>query len=148
MNPNVIATWATWTSTLINVYFIVSLTLCDLWTRHVLGVESSFFAREMLRFTGITTLLIILIHAQVASGYPRAMMLRAFAVQALYYALSAFVLWVVFPHTLLMVRLHVGALLLASVLFGLVSFTSPTPRVRFDTHHCFSRIIPFIQIIL
>jgi hypothetical protein len=69
---------ATWSSTVINTYFIVAFTLCDIWTWRVLGFKASPLLCEMLRFFGITTLLIVLIHAQVASGYPRDMMLRAF----------------------------------------------------------------------
>ncbi len=119
---------ATRSATVINVYFIIAFTLADLWTRHVLSFESSQVQRELLRFFGITSLIILQIHALVASGYPRPMMLRAFVVQAVFYALFSASFWLMLPSHNIVVQLHIGAMAFASALFAIISFATPTVR--------------------
>lgn len=125
-----VPSFATWTTTVINSYLIVALVFCDLWTRHVLGFESSMLLRESLRFFGITSLLIVLVHAQVAAGYPRPMMVRAFLVQAVYYTGFAAFLFYMLPAANVAAQLHMMALLLAAAMFGALSFSAPVPRER------------------
>jgi hypothetical protein len=105
---------------------------------------------ETLRFFGITSLIIVLIHAQVAAGYPKNMMLRAFVgtllaprivllhldltllcpVQAVYYFVFAASLWLLLPNQNWVVQVHVGTVLVAAGAFGIISFTAPMSRSR------------------
>ena len=83
-----------------------------------MGFAASPLLCELLRFFGITTLIIASIHALVAGRYPAKTMLREAArIQAVYYYVFATALWFMMPSTLLMVRLHVGLMAVAGTLF-------------------------------
>jgi hypothetical protein len=98
----------------LNAYFIVAFIFADVFTWRVMGFEASALLCEVLRFFGITTLIIASIHAAVASHYPPETMLREAArIQALYYFVFAIALWKLMPSELWTVRLH--ALVVAAV---------------------------------
>ncbi len=105
-------------ASLINAYFVVAFVFADVFTWRVMGFEASSLLCEMLRFFGITTLIIASIHAAVAAHYPPETMLREAArIQALYYFVFAGALWKMMPSHLWMVRLHVLVVAAVGVLF-------------------------------
>jgi hypothetical protein len=72
---------------------------------------------EVLRFFGITTLIIGTIHAQVAASYPPQMLKGATRLQSVYYFVFAFSMIQVMPANHVMVKLHAGVVFLLGLLF-------------------------------
>ena len=72
---------------------------------------------ETMRFFGITSLIIVTIHAQVASYYPLVMMRSYCFTQGIYYALCAAALYFACPGGLFMTKAHIYGLLVVSAVF-------------------------------
>lgn len=100
-----------------NGCLIAVLVFVDVYAQYVLGFVASSLLCEVLRFFGITSLIIVTIHTLVAGRYPRdTMLLSAMRIQAVYYCLLALAIWFSMPNHLFMVRLHAAAMIVVALL--------------------------------